>query len=158
MSPLSELKVELRTFNSQKNTSNAIFNTVYQCSRPRDIAPCFIRMSRKLTAGVIRSVFQSLKIPNCKELAFLASRYYCSLGYLQLDCPAQFFQADSVAWLFFIHCSLQTLQTHRNEKSICLVMNVSVHLLTVRCIMRKRRYFPMGNIDPTKRACEPSMH
>ena len=94
----------------------------------------------------------------CKELAFLASRYYCSLGYLQLDCPAQFFQADSVAWLFFIHCSLQTLQTHRNEKSICLVMNVSVHLLTVSCIMRKRRYFPMGNIDPTKRACEPSMH
>ena len=35
VSPLFELKVELRTFNSQKNTSNAIFNTVSMFETPR---------------------------------------------------------------------------------------------------------------------------
>ena len=71
MSPLFELKVELRTFNSQKNTPNAIFNTVYQCSRPRELilyCPMFYSNVAK-----INSTRHSLRVSVAKKYQNVAS-------------------------------------------------------------------------------------
>ena len=56
VSPLFELKVELL------QTPYSTVNTVYQCSS--DIPMFYSNVAKINSARVIRSVFQSLKIPN----------------------------------------------------------------------------------------------
>ena len=67
MSPLFELKLELRTFNSQEKASKEHVGPI----NVRGPAICCV----KLTARVIRSVFQSLKISNVAYLNQAGSLY-----------------------------------------------------------------------------------
>ena len=64
---LFELKVELRTFNSQKKASKAIVN-MSNVRGPAILPHVLFECRVKLTARVIRSVFQSLNISNVAYL------------------------------------------------------------------------------------------